>query len=264
MRAPGGQRLLREDVERGAADRPGRRARRRARPRRSGRRARRSRAARRGASARTAPARAASRSRAAAAGAARRGRSRRAARRGCRSGRRLPAAAARPGRRPDRAHQRAHALGHRAADAAEADEAERERLERLDAGQPRLLAPRQAREAVSLDEPAVQREQQRDGVGRDLVGGVVGEVDDGDAGLLGGLEVDRVEADARTPDHADARAERGDVLGAERVRRDDDPVGLGGLARDVLGRVERARSARRPVPRPARSRATARRRCLRP
>ena len=42
--------------------------------------------------------------------------------------------------------------------------------------------------------------------------------------------------DAGAPDHAHARAERGDVIGAERVRRDDDAVGLGGLARDVLGR----------------------------
>ena len=45
----GGQRLVREDVERGAADLPLPRARRRARPRRSARRARRSRAAPRGA-----------------------------------------------------------------------------------------------------------------------------------------------------------------------------------------------------------------------
>ena len=44
--------------------------------------------------------------------------------------------------------------------------------------------PTAARQAVGLDQPPVQRQQHRDGVRRDLVGGVVGEVDDRDAGRL--------------------------------------------------------------------------------
>ena len=84
----------------------------------------------------------------------------------------------------------------------------------------------------------MQREQHRDGVRRDLVRRVVGEVDDGDAGCRGGREVDRVEPDSGPADDAHARPERRDVIGAEGVRGDDDPVGAGGLARDILGCVE--------------------------
>ncbi len=44
------------------------------------------------------------------------------------------------------------------------------------------VAPRLARPAVGLDQLALHRQQHRDRVGRDLVGGVVGLVDDRDAG----------------------------------------------------------------------------------
>ena len=74
-------------------------------------------------------------------------------------------------------------------------------------------------------DPALRGEQQGERVVRDLVGAVVGDVADRDAGCLGGRAVDLVHADAVAQD-PDGSFQAGDAVGVEAaVAGDDDGVG---------------------------------------
>ncbi len=133
-------------------------------------------------------------------------------------------------------HAHAEALragGDELADAAEAEHAERLLVD-LDAAELRALPLVRGEAGVGLRDVARQREHQRDGVlgGGDDVG--LGRVGDDDAALGGGLHVDVVDADAGAPDHAQVVGAADQVRGQLRRRADQDPVVVADALRELL------------------------------
>ena len=94
--------------------------------------------------------------------------------------------------------ERPRALGYRAGDAAEGDEAQRlpQQARHLEELRPALGPAALAHHAVLLDGPAMGGEQQHHGVVGHLLDEGVGAVGDGNALLGGGGDVDVVDADA--------------------------------------------------------------------
>ena len=151
----------------------------------------------------------------------------------------------------------ARALGYRAGDAAEGDEAQRltQQARHLEELRPPLGPAALAHHAVLLDGPAMGGEQQHHGVVGHLLDEGVGAVGDGNALLGGGGDVDVVDADAAERDEAallqglDHLRVELHALGVDRVR-----VPGGGNER-LLGwrRIRRSRRRGRRAP-PSRSR----------
>ena len=120
----------------------------------------------------------------------------------------------------------ARAIGHDAADVAEADHAERA-VEELHAHELVLLPVARLHRGRGLRDVARERDQQRDGVlgGRDVV--AARRVHHDDAARGRGGDVDVVDADPGAPDHAQLAA-RGDHVGGHLgAAADHEPVGVG-------------------------------------
>ena len=131
-------------------------------------------------------------------------------------------------------------VDHRSADPPEANDSDGQFAQGSDRLQLGPRSPLGARNTIAVEQLPVEREDQRDRVRRDLFGGVVGCVEDGDAAFLGGVEVDRVESDAGAGDDSYAGTELLDGGSRQGLDRDDDRVCGGRLARDLLGRVQHA------------------------
>ena len=143
------------------------------------------------------------------------------------------------------------ALGDRARHPAEGDEAKRLAHQPRDLQQrrPALRPAAGAHHLVLLDQPPKTRQQQHHGVVGDLLDEGVGDVGDGNAAGGGGLDVDRVDADAAERDHlavferVDDRFRDRHALGVDRIRGlcSGDEFRLVGRRLDDFGpdRIER-------------------------
>lgn len=118
-------------------------------------------------------------------------------------------------------------LGHRPADAAEADDPDRQRLERVQGMQGGTRSPSSAPDPVAMgDEMTRQGQDQADGMVGDLVDAVIRHITDRDAPGPGRVEVDVIDPDPVSDDRP-GTPHRLDHAGVDGGELRDDAIRIG-------------------------------------